>query len=123
MVGGAEVAANDKNANVPANLAVDHGVREGMQWVRPTGSFRRPANPRKLDKQLGNALDVVQEAVRELRAALSAIELRRLQKIKFRTSMEAVGHPRLARMRATASEPGTSTDGSASASASRLAAR
>ena len=118
----AEVATNDQDSYVTADLSVDHGVGEVVQRVHSPQIICRSTNAWKLDQELGHALELVQEAVRELCAPFLAIEPRCLKEVKFCASVEAVAHPRLARMRATASGPETSAAGSASASASRLAA-
>jgi hypothetical protein len=118
----AQLPADYKDSDVTTLVPVDDGVRKVLKWVSTTGFVRWCPYAGKPDQQLDNSFKLLQEAVRELCATFSTIELGGLKKIELRAAMEAVRHPRLALMRARASGPGTSKDGSASASASRLAA-
>lgn len=122
MLGIAEVPTYHQDPDLTTAVSIDHGIRKVMQWMNSAKVICGRANGRELNQQLGDALELVQEAVCELCATLLAIEPSRLEKVELCPSMEAVSHPRLARTRAMASGPETSTDGSASACASRLAA-
>ena len=93
-----------------------------MQWMNAAQFVCGCANAREPNQQFRVAFKLVEEAVCELRSTLLAIKACHLKEVKLRPSMKAVSHSRLARMRATASGPETSKEGSASASASRLAA-
>lgn len=93
-----------------------------MQGMNSSPTLREGSQPRKLDQQRRNPLEFIQEPMGQLCAALLSIEARGLQQVQFCAAMEAVGHAKLALMRANAAAPGWSIAGSESACASRSAA-
>jgi hypothetical protein len=65
----AELAADDKNSNAFAFLAIDHGVEEVMQHVNSSNFVHRRAKSRKFDPQRHNSVELVHEAAGEPWAA------------------------------------------------------
>jgi hypothetical protein len=118
----AQLPTDDQNSDVTALVPVDDGVREVLKRVNSTHFVRWRPYTGVPNQQLDNSFKLIQEAACEPCATFSTIELSCLKKIEFCPAMEAVRHATLARIRARASGPGISKDGSASVSASRLAA-
>jgi len=58
----------NQDPDVTVQLAIDHGVREVVQWMDPAKVVGGCAYTWKLHQQLGHALELVQEAVGELRS-------------------------------------------------------
>ena len=74
MLGIAVVRAYDQNANLTANLSIDHRVRKVLHRVHATEIARGSAYAGKLDQQRDYAIEFVEEKTRELCPALSAIK-------------------------------------------------
>jgi hypothetical protein len=109
------LAPDDKDANRPSILSIDDGIREVLQYVNSPRFVRWCAEAWKLKQQVHHAMEFVQKSRRKLWATFLPIEARRFEEIKLCAPMQAVGHATAARIRASASGPDTSKDGSASA--------
>ena len=79
----AVVAAPHKDPNCFSVFAVDHGVREVVQRLNSPQLVRRRAEIGKLEQQLHDAVELVQESTSKLGAAFLAIEARGFEEIEL----------------------------------------
>ncbi len=119
----AVLASDDQNPNPFPVLAIDHRIGEVLKSVNSPHFVHGRAEPWKLNQQTRYSVELVKKPTCELGAAFVPIEARCFEEIKLGASMQAERHATAALIRARASGPDTSSDGSASAWASRCAAR
>ena len=102
---------------------INDWVRKVLQYVVSSNVVNRRTEGGKLYEQSDNSIKFIEKPTCELRPAFAAIISSGFEQIDFCTAMQVVGHATAARIRARASGPDTSSEGSASACESRCAAK
>ncbi len=108
----------DENADACADGTIDKRVREPTQGIHAQLALGGRAETRISDKQTGDAGELGKERRRQGDSRLLLVESGCGDEFGFSFGMKRIAHARLARMRATASSPGTGATTPLSISAS-----
>ena len=112
------LVTDDENTDVCTHDTIDKRVREPTQGIHTQLAFGGRAEAGIADKQTGDADELCKKGRRQGDSRLLLVESGGSGEFGFSFGMKRIPQARLARMRATASSPGTSETAVFSMSAS-----